>query len=209
MAAPESYELHGTYHDAPSELLPVDHQYRLDLTDNTQISDFVNALSGISFDAVLFFAASYSSDPENVDDFLATYQRDLQLSAVSTVAIAKSLSLKNHAKLILFGDAGLGHPKKAHTAYSISKFTVADVARLLAVELAPQVSTVCLRLGPTLKADNTSPSATYYDRALLKVADPTAGLVNFIYFLISEHNFNATGCTIDYDGGAYIKRPQN
>ena len=204
-SCPPSYEIYGTNGNNKSKLLATEHRFIVDLAQIAQINTFLNEVSGITFDAVLFFAATYGHDPENSDDYFEAYQKDLQLNAASIVAIAKGVTLADNSKLFVFGDAGLTHPKKGFTSYSISKFAVADIARILAVELAPQTSTFCLRLGPTLKED-ASPDGSYYRRSLLRVNSPVDGLVNLLQFLIAERNFNATGCVIDYDGGAYIKR---
>ena len=204
-SCPPLYEVYGTSSSNKSDLLAKERQFTVDLTDSKQISSFLNKVSGIAFDAVLFFAATYNHDPDGNADFLDAYQKDLQLNAVSILAIAKGATLTHGSKLFVFGDAGLEHPKKGFTSYSISKFAVADIARILAVELAPRTATFCLRLGPTLK-ENAPSDGSYYQKGLLQIGRPVDGLVNLIQFLITEPNFNATGCVIDYDGGAYIKR---
>lgn len=204
-SCPPSYTLYGTHTKQPSNLLTSAHQYAVDLGDSKQIAVFLDRLSGVTFDAVLFFAAAYNHDPEDNDGYFEAYQKDLQLNAASIVAIAKGLALTPNSKVFLFGDAGLTQPKKGFSSYSISKFAVADITRILAVELAPHTATFCLRLGPTLKED-APPSDDYYRKGLLEIAAPVNGLVNLLQFLIAEPNFNATGCIIDYDGGAYIKR---
>jgi len=205
-AYPNTHELYGTYNGSPQQAIPDNRQFQLDLGDNDQIRAFIKRVSAYSFDAVLFFAATYSPDPDNAEDYITAYQKDIQLNAISTVLVARGLQFADNSKVFLFGDAGLGHPKKGHTSYSISKFAVADITRLLAVELAPRTATFCFKLGPTLKATSKQ-SESYYDRNLLKVSDPVKGLVNLLHFLITEDSFNATGCIIDYDGGAYLKRP--
>lgn len=207
-ARPDSYEIYGTNGRGVSDLLPADHQFRLDLSDSEHIKRFLVEVADITFDAVLFFAATYAHDPDQEDDYFVAYQKDLQINAASTVTIAKRLSFTDRSKLFVFGDAGLTHPKKGFTAYSISKFAIADICRMLAVELAPRTSTFCFRLGPTLKQDIT-PNDEYYRRGLIQVDSPVDGLVHLIQFLIHEPNFNATGCVIDYDGGTYIKRPSS
>lgn len=204
-SCPEHYEVYGTSSNNKSNLLPDDRQFRLDLSDNEQIKMFLNKIGNITFDAALFFAATYARDPDSHDDYFAAYQKDLQLNAASTMAIARGLAFADRSKLFMFGDAGLAHPKKGFTSYSISKFAVVDVVRMLAVELAPQTSTFCLRLGPTLK-EGALPNDEYYRKGLLAVGKPVEGLLHLLHFLIAEPNFNATGCVIDYDGGAYIKR---
>lgn len=202
----ESYEIYGTHNSRQSDLLPASNQFQLDLGDNGQIKLFLKKVTEIKFDAVLFFAATYTPDSGKNDDYLVAYQKDLQCNAMSIMAIAKGLTFADHSKLFVFGDAGLAHPKKGFTAYSMSKFAVADVARMLAVELAPQTATFCLRLGPTLKEDTLLMGSDYYGRGLLEIDKPVEGLLHLLQFLIAEPNFNATGCVIDYDGGAYIKR---
>jgi NAD(P)-dependent dehydrogenase (short-subunit alcohol dehydrogenase family) len=204
-SCPSSYALYGTYNRQRSSLLSLERQYAVNLGDSKQINAFLNQLSGVTFDAVLFFAATYNHDPEDNSNYFDAYQKDLQLNAASIVAISKGLALASGSKLFLFGDAGLEHPKKGFSSYSISKFAIADIARILAVELAPHTATFCLRLGPTLK-EGTPSSDDYYRKGLLEIATPVDGLVNLLQFLIAEPNFNATGCVIDYDGGAYIKR---
>jgi len=201
-SCPASYEVYST---SKNNLLATERQYTVDLTEPQQISVLLEKISGIRFDAILFFAATYRRDPESRDDYFAAYQKDLQLNAASIVAIARGVTLADNSKLFMFGDAGLAHPKKGFTSYSMSKLAVADIARMLAVELAPRTSTFCLRLGPTLKKDVSSDDI-YYRKGLLKISKPVDGLINLLKFLIAEPNFNATGCIIDYDGGAYIKR---
>lgn len=203
-SCPKSYEVYGTNGTVSTNLIPDSRLFRVDLVDPEQINTFTHKVADITFDAVLFFAASYSHDPDN-DNYFAAYQKDLQLNAASIVSIAKGLKFAEQSKLFVFGDAGLRHPKKGFTAYSISKFAVADVARMLAVELAPRTSTFCLKLGPTLK-ENVSSDNAYYRRGLLEIDRPVDGLIHLIQFLIEEPDFNATGCVIDYDGGAYLKR---
>lgn len=203
-SCPKSYEVYGTNGSTSTDLVPNHRLFRVDLVDQEQINTFIHKVANITFDAVLFFAASYSHDPDN-GDYFAAYQKDLQLNAASIISIAKGLKFAEQSKLFVFGDAGLRHPKKGFTAYSMSKFAVVDVARMLAVELAPRTATFCLRLGPTLKGD-TLPNDTYYLRGLLEIDRPVDGLVHLIQFLIAEPDFNATGCIIDYDGGAYLKR---
>lgn len=203
---PEAYKIYGTTRSGYSDILSTNNQFQLDLSNNEQIKLFLDKVADITFDAVLFFAATYVSDANKNDDYLTAYQKDMQCNAMSVVYISRGLKFADRSKLFVFGDAGLNHPKKGFTSYSISKFAVADVARILAVELAPRTATFCLRLGPTLKED-ASPDDDYYRRGLLEVDKPIEGLVRLLQFLIDEPNFNATGCVIDYDGGAYIKRP--
>ena len=202
---PTDYEVYGTYRSAPSTLLPTDHQFRADLGKPDEINNFLQQISQLSFDAVLMFAASYEPDPEISDDYFDTFMKSLQLNSAGPVAIARGVNFAPNSKLFLFGDAGLNHPKKHFTAYSMAKFTVAEATKLLAVELAPNTACICLQLGPTLRPSD-KPKGNYYDKCLLKVEDPAAGLVHLLHFLIKEHNLNATGCTINYDGGAYLRR---
>jgi len=170
-SCPPAYELYGTNGVNQSDLLSPERQFRVDLTDSEQIGIFLNTVSGTAFDAVLFFAATYSPDPKGVDDYLDAYQTDLQLNVASIVAIAKGVTFTDHSKFFVFGDAGLEHPKKGFTSYSISKFAVADLARMLAVELAPHTATFCLRLGPTLKED-VPMDDSYYQKGLLRTSSP-------------------------------------
>ena len=202
---PPSYEVYGTYRNTPSPMLPIDHQFRVDLGIPSEINDFLQQVAHISFDAVLLFAASYGPDPDVPRDYFDAFMESLQLNGVGPVAIAKGVHFESGSKLFLFGDAGLNHPKKNFTSYSMAKYTVAETTKLLAVELAPATACICIQLGPTLRPAN-KPAGTYYDKGLLKVEEPVLGLVHLLHFLIIEGNFNATGCVIDYDGGAYLRR---
>lgn len=202
---PPNYEVYGTYRSTLITALPTDRQFKVDLGKPTEINDFLQQISHISFDAVLLFAASYNPDPEEPSDYFDVFMKSLQLNGAGLVAIAKGLHFEPGSKLFLFGDAGLNHPKKNFTSYSMAKYTVAEATKLLAVELAPATACVCIQLGPTLRPAS-KPAGTYYDKGLLKVEEPAIGLVHLLHFLIVENNFNATGCIIDYDGGAYLRR---
>lgn len=202
---PPSYEVYGTYRSVPSTVLPTDRQFKVDLGEPNEINGFLQQISHISFDAVLLFAASYNPDPEAPSDYFDVFMESLQLNGAGPVAIAKGVHFEAGSKLFLFGDAGLNHPKKNFTSYSMAKYTVAETTKLLAVELAPATACICIQLGPTLRPAN-KPVGAYYDKGLLKVREPVIGLVHLLHFLIVEDNFNATGCVIDYDGGTYLRR---
>jgi hypothetical protein len=107
----------------------------------------------------------------------------------------------------MFGDGGLGKPKKGFTSYSISKTILTDVGRILAAELGDQeVHVIIFKLGPTQPPDEHTDKKAYYDRNLIHVEDPSQGLIRYCQFLLSETSLNMTATEIVYDGGAYIKR---
>lgn len=202
---PPDYKVYGTYRREPVTCLPADCQYQLNLNDPNQIDHILLRLSEAAFDAVLFFAATYNPDSKAAIKYFTAFQEGMQLSWAGPIALAKGLRYRPNSKLFLFGDAGLEHPKKGFTTYSLVKSVVVETTKLLAVELAPATACVCIRLGPTLRPAS-KPEGAYYDRGLLKVDEPAKGLVHLLHFIITEDNFNATGCIIDYDGGAYLRR---
>lgn len=205
-ATGDKYEIYATSRTATEILNAVHTHYVLDLSDRQAISTFLTEVKDIVFDAVLFFAATYSPDPEGQESYLDQLQSDLQINALSSLQLSKGLSLKPGSTIILFGDAGLSTPKEGYTSYSITKAVVEQITKALAVDLSPNTRVLCFRLGPTYARENHPDRKQYYSKLLINVNDPVEGLVRSLCFYIDESNICMTGSFINYDGGAYLKR---
>lgn len=176
----------------------------VDLKNRDSVELFVDKLSNIQFDVVLFFASIYKEDTTINKGLLRQYQEDISINVLSFSYICKNLNLSNYSKIIAFGDAGIDHPKKGFSSYTISKLILEGLVKILAVELSPNTLVNLICLGPTLTANPEN--INYYNRSLLKIKTPYKGLVSLIKFMICESDLNITGSMIEYDGGAYLIR---
>ncbi len=200
-------ELYGTYNNNPlkkEKLLKG--QFKLDLSSVTSINSFIDLVSDITFDGMIIFASTYVADPLTKNEMESRYQSDMFINVTSVAIIAKNINFQAGSKIVVLGDNGTSLPKKGYSSYTLSKLALDEVVKVLAVDLAPNVSTICIKLGPTLSNHHLLRNDHYYDKGLIKVKDPTRGLINFINFLINEPNFNTTGSVVNYDGGAYLRR---
>jgi nucleoside-diphosphate-sugar epimerase len=207
-AAAQLYELHGTSITATDLPNGIDHHYKLDFRDQQQVAAFIESVKDISFDGVLCFAAVYTADPQDPDHLVKHLNESIQVNVGGQLQIARGIQYADNSSLIFFGDAGLYHPKQGHTAYSLSKSMVDDMTRLLAIELQAATRVLCFRLGPVQPRHDRPDASKYFNRNLLKVADPGQGLINLLLFCIGEPNLGMTGTCIDYDGGAYLQSRQ-
>ena len=180
----------------------------LDLSDATSVKTFTEQVADETFAAVFIFASTYRPDQESTTEYLEQAREDSVINALAPISILRSLRYEAKAKVFLFGDAGLDHPKEKHSGYSISKLLFEHLSKELAVELAPKdVSVIMFRLGPTVpSAQSESAHKEFHHRRLLGVEDPAKGLIKLCLFLLEEPNISITGTIIDYDGGAYLKR---
>lgn len=181
----------------------------LDLTDEVSVENFVDQQRGKLYAGVFVFAATYEQDSDVYSRYCTQMMRDFTTNTLAPMVILRSLSYEEGGSVFLFGDAGIAHPKEHFMSYTTSKALLEQETRSLAVELAPRgVSVIAFALGPTYPENNDPKKiARYKERCLLKVADPTEGLVRLSRFLLETPNINITGTTIQYDGGAYLKRP--
>ncbi len=203
----DEYKLYGTYNNIPPKTGKIMiQQYKLNLANVVSINTFTDTVASIVFDGLLFFASTYIADPQDKSDMTGRYQSDMFINSTSIAILAKNIHFQPGSKIIVLGDSGISLPKKGYTSYSLSKLALEDIIKLLAVDLAPNVSTICIKLGPTLTAYRGTEKELYYDRNLIKVKDPASGLINFINFLLNEPNFNSTGFIVNYDGGTYLRR---
>lgn len=175
----------------------------LDLSSEKSVIDFCKIIKKVPFDSVLNFSATYETDAIEPSTLYSQHLVSLTTNVISFHTICKSLRYNLGAVIIAFGDAELHHPKKNHGSYTITKQLLQRTIESLAVDLAPDVRVVEIRLGPTL---TKSRSADYYNRCLLKPDRPEVGLTKLIHFLLHTNNLYITGSSIIYDGGARLSR---
>lgn len=180
-------------------------EFSVDLKSKDSLRAFIEDVSGIVFDSVIFFSSTYTSDATDTDALLDQYYDDFQCNALSLAYICKNITLSSSSQVIVFGDSGISHPKRNFSSYSLSKLALENIVKILAVELAPYTTVNAIRPGPTL---HINPSNTYYDRYLLQknTAEPVEGLIALLDFMFNNRQLNMTGSLIDYDGGVYLSR---
>jgi len=180
----------------------------LDLLDEVAVQNFITQHKETRYIGVLVFSATYESDSDSAPGYYAQMMRDLTINSLAPMTILRSISYDEGARVFLFSDAGLAHPKHRFTSYAASKALLEQQSRSLAVELAPSgASVITFALGPTYPQSTKAEEIIQYrKRCLITVDDPTKGLVELIRFILETPNINITGTTIQYDGGAYLKR---
>lgn len=180
----------------------------LDLSSRESINKFIESQKDTPYYGVFVLASSYNADSLDSSKYYEQALEDFSTNVLGPIAIVRALSYEQPAHVFLFGDSGTSHPKEGYTSYTTSKNLLSHHGRTIAVELAPKgVSVILFELGPTnpVSIDDKAVNQ-YYSRNLLKVADPTDGLVKLSRFLLENNNVSITGSAIQYDGGAYIKR---
>lgn len=177
--------------------------FRLDLADQESVDSFIQRLSNTRFNGIISFASTYSHQTSPNFD---TIKLDLQVNFLTIYKIARSIKLANFSKIILISDSALYQPKKEFFGYTVSKKLLTLYTRQLAVDLSPSTSVNLISLGPILTNKSGEDKKRYYEKSLIKVAEPQIGLVNLINFMLSEDNLFMTGSEIIYDGGRKLNR---
>lgn len=204
-AAVGQFEIHGACRnqsEAPTGLTAC---YGINLESIPSVFEFLDTVRDIVFDAVLYTASIYTADVSDDHVFTEQCLRDMQVNAIGALLIGKKVRLSNVSTFIVFGDAGLGVPKPLHSSYSLSKTALDQVVKSLAIERI-NTSFLNIKLGPVLPPDDRGDKESFYSRNLKRVDDHVQGLVELCMSLILIENLGMTGCSISYDGGAYLKR---
>lgn len=176
---------------------------KLDLSNKESVDSLIQYLSNLNFHGVISFASTYNHQTlPNID----TIKMDLQVNFLSIYKIVRSIQLANISKIILISDSALYQPKKDFFGYTVSKKLLNLYTRQLAVDLSPNTSVNLISLGPILTNKTGEDKKRYFEKSIIKVAEPQIGLVNLINFIFSEDNFFMTGSEIIYDGGRRLKR---
>lgn len=204
----DEYNFYGTYASTPPRQEDAYKEvFHLDLSDIKSVGHFIEQTAHIPFRAVLFLASAYCEDKEENADFLEQLIAEHQVVSLSPVVIARGLSYAAPmGRVIFFGDAGLLQPKRHFVSYSLSKASLEQTVRSLAVELSDRALCLAFRLGPTFVSDGSNNKDEYYAKNLITVRNVPHGLVKYLHFIINEADLNATGTIIDYDGGTYLRR---
>ncbi len=177
--------------------------YVLDLSKFVSVIKLAKLLVLYKYDGILLFSNIYEKQ-EKFDN--NNFKKILNVNLLNAIELLYRLKFNNNSKIIFFTDNGISQPKKNYLAYTLSKSMVREIVKLLAVEFSESSSVIGIGLGPTLTNKKGVEAEKYYSKSLIKVDDPSLGLVNFINFILKEKNFYSTGAILKFDGGTYIKR---
>jgi short-subunit dehydrogenase len=206
------YNLYGTYHiKKPSQKDRLKKLIQLDMHNVDNLTKFMHEIKEIEFKAVIFFASTYTKDQSDSKDYLSQLVSDININVISPTFIAKNLNIKKNelGRIIFLSDSGIKVPKAHYTSYINTKIIIESMIKNLAVEMEKKAIVTSFRLGPTLCDVDVKNKKQYYNKNLINVPDASKGLVEYIEFIINNKNLNITGNSIDYDGGAYIKRSKS
>ncbi len=145
-------------------------------------------------------AIFYPSTFRNIEseEFIKTYL----INAYTPLALSKFFAKQTiKGDIINILDSRIKGINKKYLTYSLSKKTLHDITKLLAVELAPSIKVNAIAPGLILaqKDDNWDKSKLYNKRTLLKKKGKIADIIYGIMFLLK--NPFITGETIFIDGG--------
>ena len=179
--------------------------YVLDLSKSSSVTKLVKTLEIYKYDGILLFSSIY----EKQEKFeIENFKKILNVNLLNVIQLLYGLKFNNNSKIIFFTDCGISQPKKNYLAYTLSKNMIEDCIRFLAVEFSDSSSVIGIGLGPILTNKKGIDAEKFYSKSLIKVDNPSQGLVNFINFILNEKNFYSTGSILKFDGGTYIKRTQ-
>jgi NAD(P)-dependent dehydrogenase (short-subunit alcohol dehydrogenase family) len=179
--------------------------YGINLNSVSSILEFLDAIRDVVFDAVLYTASTYTVDASEEHAFAEQCTRDMQINTIGALLIGKRVLLRKGSTFIVFGDAGLLIPKPNYSSYLLSKAALDQTIKSLAIERT-DTSFLNIKLGPVLPPDDRENKASFYSRNLKRVDEPVEGLIELCMSLIRIDNLGMTGCSINYDGGAYLKQ---
>jgi hypothetical protein len=179
--------------------------YVLDLSKSISVTKLVKSLEIYKYDGILLFSSIYEKQEKfNKENF----KKILNVNLLNVIQLLYGLKFNNNSKIIFFADNGTSQPKKNYLAYTLSKNMMEECIRFLAVEFSDSSSVIGIGLGPVLTNKKGIDAEKFYSKSLIKVDNPSLGLVNFINFILNEKNFYSTGAILNFDGGTYIKRSQ-
>ena len=181
--------------------------HTLDLSSSESLRHFIALHKNHAFDGVFVFAATYNKDPAGDTDFLEQFTKDIVINVVAPITLIRHLNYNEDARVFLFGDAGIHHPKPNDVSYTAAKHTLRHHLKNLAVELAKRkVSILEFALGPTIPNTTDTNLNNYHTRGLFDTFDSADGLIRLLHFILETPSIRMTGTTIHYDGGAYLQR---
>ncbi len=176
----------------------------LELIENLQ--EFISLISWLKFDSILFFSSIYKKD--DVDD-IGTIYNQLNINCIKLINLVEKMiynkNISNNWKILFFTDWWTIQPKPWFLWYTISKEILKTWIKWLAVKY-PEFIFLWIDLWPVNTPKKWKEQKDFYNKSLIKIDNPTNGLINLLSFLINESNFYSTWMIIDFTWWTYLKR---
>jgi glucose 1-dehydrogenase len=165
-----------------------------------------SALGGLDVlvnNAGIFLAGDLATT--TLEDWEAQFALNLRAPFLLCQAFARGLGDTAEAKIVNVTDARVRRPGPGHLAYRLTKSALADLTRLLALELAPRVTVNAVAPGAMLPPPGAGDEQLAQRVAAyvpLRRAGGTAPVVAAVLYLLRE-DF-VTGVVLPVDGGEYL-----
>lgn len=133
------------------------------------------------------------------------FRINLQAPFLLTQAFARQLPHGSPGRVLNIADAQNIQPRPDHFAYRLTKLALAEMTRMLAQELAPNITVNALGLGIMLPlADNEGADMDAYAEKyvlLKRTGNPEIAVANALHLIKSDFT---TGAFLRVDGGQYL-----
>jgi|GEM_PF-3233728 len=187
-------------------------QKNIILLDFSNPQDIENIFSKINvkFDAFINFAGVLPGKSIFEQDYNGL-KNLFDINVFSPIMIIKSIQLKlnKHATIVLLGSIS-AQKGSYDDPYSASKGAIHSLVKSISLKFAPNVRVIGIAPGIT---DNTRMTNNLIDglyeqniqKVPLKCAAQPEDISELILFVIEKHAKFMTGCTIDINGGQYLR----
>lgn len=133
------------------------------------------------------------------------------INIISPMVVVKHIVpfLNDGGVIVLFGSVS-AQKGSYDDGYAASKGAVQSLVKSLSTKLAPKHRIICIAPGmtiPTRMTDELLPGRFEHNLKTIPMNQPTKAshIAEIIEFLISPSCENMTGCTIDINGGQYLR----
>jgi len=133
------------------------------------------------------------------------FKINLEIPFLLIQAFAKQLPEDRQGRILNIADAQILEHKTDHFAYRLTKYALAEMTRMFALELAPRITVNALGLGIMLplagKEDVDLEQYAQKHVPLIKIGSPEIAVENALHLIKSDFT---TGAFLRVDGGQYL-----
>lgn len=182
------------------------YHFVLDLNSIESIDGFLGNVKNKLFSWILLFSSIYRED--DLDD-ADSMQQNLNVNVINLIylidKLIKNWNIEKNSKIIFFKDAWTRQPKNWYIIYSIAKNIIGDILPALSVKYNDFIF-LWIDMGPVYTEKIGKEGEIFYNKSLIKVDNPSLGLINFLNYLLNEINFFSTWSVIDFSWWTYLIR---